>query len=210
MQVDSSAKPFAMDSTKHPSTQPKLHAVMLGGRARGCRIELHDVAFAVGDTLEDTHFQLLDQWFGEARGLHVDAWMVVDQVEGYRIHLRPEPPDDDQPVRLYFVNIGGYRPGELAEQHGYALLAAAGKAQAKARAKRLLLQGYDSVHKDDLYEVDDLLEISRVQALHVHLKEDAGSRAPEVINGYFPLPLKTIRSWEKQRRQPEGHRPEKT
>ena len=174
---------------------------MLGGRAPGCRIELHDVAFAVGESLEDTHHQLLDQWFGQPRGLHVDAWAVVDQVEGYRVSLRPEPADEDQSLRLYFVNIGGYRPGELAEQHGYMVLAASGKAQAKARAKRLLLAGHESVHKDDLYEVDDLLEISRVSGLHVHLVADESAREPTVINGYFPLPLKTIRAWQKQQRQ---------
>lgn len=166
---------------------------MLGGRARGCRIELHDVAFAIGHTLEDTYEQLLDQWFGSARGLHVDAWMVVDQVEGYRVSLQPEPAAADSPVSLYFVNIGGYRPGDLAEQHGYAVIAAAGKAQAKARAKRLLLPGHSSVHKDDLYEVDDLLEISHVGGLHVHLVADATAQAPAVVNGYFPLPLALIR-----------------
>ena len=181
--------------------EQNLYVVMLGGRAEGCRIELHDVAFAVGESLEATHQQLLDQWFGEARGLHVDAWAVVDQVEGYRVSLEPEPPRDDEPVRLYFVNIGGYRPGDLAEQHGYMVLAASGKAQAKARAKRLLLAGHKSVHKDDLYEVDDLLEISRVDGLHIHLTPDSGARAPEVVNGYFPLPLKTIRAWEQHCRR---------
>ncbi len=177
---------------------------MLGGRAAGCRIELHDVAFAVGESLEDTHHQLLDQWFGQPRGLHVDAWAVVDQVEGYRVSLRPEPPDGEQPLRLYFVNIGGYRPGDLAEQHGYMVLAASGKAQAKARAKRRLLAGHESVHKDDLYDVDDLLEISRVGDLHIHLIPDQTAREPEVVNGYFPLPLKTIRAWQNMQRQDGG------
>ena len=189
-----------MSATLEPGSEPTLFVVMLGGRAPGCRIELHDVAFAVGQTLEDTHQQLLDQWFGQARGMHVDAWTIVDQVEGYRVSLRPEPPDAAQPVQLYFVNIGGYQPGDLAEQHGYILLAAAGKAQAKAQAKRQRLKGFESVHKDDLYEVDDLLKISRVNGLHVHLIADAEAGAPEVINGYFPLPLKTIRAWEKSRR----------
>lgn len=188
-----------MSAAPGTPAEPQLYVVMLGGRAPGCRIELHDVAFAVGRSLEDTHQQLLDQWFGQARGLHVDAWTVVDQVEGYRVSLRPEPPNAEHPVQLYFVNIGGYQPGDLAEQHGYILLAASGKAQAKATAKRRLLQGLESVHKDDLYEVDDLLEISRVDGLHVHLVADAQAQSPAVVNGYFPLPLKTIRAWEQQR-----------
>lgn len=187
------------------STQPpKLHVVMLGGRAEGCRIELHDVAFAVGRSLEETHHQLLDQWFGEPRGLHVDAWAVVDQVAGYRVSLRAEPPEEEKPLRLYFVNIGGYRPGDLAEQHGYRVLAAGSRAQAKACAKRSLLQGLESVHKDDLYEVDDMLTIDRVGDLHVHLHADDSACDPEITNGYFPLPLKTIRAWQKQRTRDAG------
>ncbi|MGY6552996.1 MAG: DUF1543 domain-containing protein [Wenzhouxiangella sp.] len=188
-----------MNATAQPIETPSLFVVMLGGRAPGCRIELHDVAFAVGQALEDTHEQLLAQWFGQARGLHVDAWMKVEQVQGYRVSLRPEPPASDQAVRLYFVNIGGYQPGELAEQHGYMVLAASGKAQAKAQAKRLLLQGFDSVHKDDLYEVDDLLEIGRVGGLHIHLVPSPEAKPPEVVNGYFPLPRQIIEKHGKSR-----------
>lgn len=175
----------------------KLHAVLLGGRASGCRVELHDVAFAVGASLEDTHAQLLDQWFGEPEGLHVDAFAVVDQVEGFRVTLSDRPADNRQP-RLYFINIGGYRPGEFAEQHAYALLAARTKTEAKAQAKRTLLQGHASIHKDDLYDVDDVLEIRTAGAWHIHLHADPAATAPEVINGYFPLPRKTIEAWLKE------------
>ena len=189
-----------MPTRPAPGPEPQLYVVMLGGRAPGCRIELHDVAFAVGMRLEDVHDQLLDQWFGQARGLHVDAWMVVDQVAGYRVSLRPEAPPADAAMRLYFVNIGGYLAGDLAEQHAYAVLAAPDQAQAKAQARRLLLRGHNSVHKDDLYEVDDLLEIGQVRGLHIHLSPDPSASAPSVTNGYFPLPLKTIRAWEQQRR----------
>lgn len=178
-----------------PSSAPYLYAVLLGGRARGCRVELHDVAFAVGATLEDTLPQLLAQWFGEPDGLHVDAYARVDQVEGYRVWLDPKSPAEAGP-RLYFVNIGGYRPGEFAEQHAYALLAAPNKSEAKKRAKQTLLPHHDSVHKDDLYEVDDVLEIQTAGDLHVHLKPDPAAAAPAVINGYFPLPRKTVAAWQ--------------
>ena len=181
-----------------PPDTPHLFAVLLGGRAPNCRVELHDVAFAVGHSLEDTHSQLLDQWFGTARGLHVDAYAVVDQVEGFRVALAPEP-QHEPPSHLYFVNIGGYRPGEFAEQHAYALIAAANKTAAKARARKTLLQGHSSVHKDDLFEIDDLIELRAAQGWHVHLHPDSTASAPEVINGYFPLPAQTIRAWKNQR-----------
>ncbi|MEE4638003.1 MAG: DUF1543 domain-containing protein [Wenzhouxiangella sp.] len=176
----------------------KLFAVLLGGRAPGCRVELHDVAFAIGQSLEDIHESLLSQWFGEPDGLHVDAYAVVDQVEGYRVRLAEQAPDD-QDQHLYFINIGGYRAGEFAEQHAYALLAARNKSEAKARAKKVLLRGHQSIHKDDLFDVDDVLELRTAGDAHVHLHPDPEATAPEVINGYFPLPRTTIEAWLKKR-----------
>jgi hypothetical protein len=176
----------------------RLFAVLLGGRAPGCRVELHDVAFAVGKSLADTHESLLAQWFGTPEGLHVDAYAVVDQVEGYRVSLTGHAPKD-QDQRLYFINIGGYRAGEFAEQHAYALLAARNKTEAKAQAKKTLLRGHQSIHKDDLYDVDDVLEIRSPEAWHIHLHADSSATAPAVINGYFPLPRKTIDAWLKKR-----------
>jgi hypothetical protein len=171
-----------------------LFAVLLGGRAPGCRVELHDAAFAVGESLQAIHHDLLDQWFGEPRGLHIDAYCRVDSVAGYRVRLEPSPPDQpDQ--HLYFINIGGYRPGEFAEQHAYQLLGAPNKTEAKSRAKRQLLQGHTEVHKDDLYDVDDVLRIDSAGDLFIHLDPDPTARDPEIINGYFPLPRSVIQAW---------------
>ncbi|MEE4296863.1 MAG: DUF1543 domain-containing protein [Wenzhouxiangella sp.] len=175
-------------------TSKHLFAVLLGGRAPGCRVELHDVAFAVGESLETIHDTLLDQWFGEPHGLHVDAYCLVDQVEGYRIRLDPSPPNHPE-QRLYFINIGGYRPGEFAEQHAYHLLAAPNKTEAKAKAKRQLLQGHTEVHKDDLYDVDDVLRIDSAGGVFVHLDPDPAACSPDIVNGYFPLPLKVVQAW---------------
>lgn len=170
-----------------------LHAVMLGGRAAGCRVELHDIAFAVGTTLDSMHEQLLSQWFGDARGLHIDAYVRLDRADGHRIELDSEPAPGDK--RLYFINIGGYAPGELAEQHAYGFFVAKNSADAKARAKAELLPGRQQVHKDDLQAVDDCLELTEINGQHLHLIKDAGADGPIVINGYFPLPLQTIKGW---------------
>ena len=40
----------------------KLYAVYLGGYTKKCNTELHDVVFAVGDTLEETYPQLVEKW----------------------------------------------------------------------------------------------------------------------------------------------------
>lgn len=174
-------------------TAPALFAVCLGGRAPGCNVELHDVVFAAGESLEGIHPQLLDRWFGDPEGLHVDAWARVECVPGYRVQLKREPATDGP--RLYFVNIGGYVPGELLERHAYAMYAGDSVSTVKKQAKSELLKGQDSVHRDDLYDVDDMLAVENVDGWHVHLEPDADAVAPEVTNGYFPLPRATISAW---------------
>lgn len=179
------------------TAETRLLAVCLGGRAPGCRVELHDVAFAVGTDLESIHGQLLDSWFGTADGLHVDAWAVIDRVPGFRVQLARTPPENG--LRLYFVNIGGYLPGEFGERHAWAFYAGAGPAEVKARARRELLVGKDSVHRDDLHAVDDLIEVDPGNGWSVHLTPDSEACAPTVSNGYFPLPAKTIAAWKRAR-----------
>jgi hypothetical protein len=179
-------------------TPPVLFAVCLGGRAPGCNVELHDVVFAAGESLEALHPQLLDRWFGDPERVHVDAWSRVETVPGYRVRLAREPAPSGP--RLYFVNIGGYAPGELFERHAYALYAGTSAGEVKTRAKSELLPGRDEVHRDDLYEVDDLLTIDRVDGWHVHLEPDPDAGAADVTNGYFPIPRKTVEAWSRRSR----------
>jgi len=84
---------------------PKLFLVYLGGRAPKANIELHDVQFVAGDSIEDTFEQLRKRWFGTVQGLHLDAYLEVKFVDGFRIELRRDP--SAQPEKLYFVNLGG-------------------------------------------------------------------------------------------------------
>lgn len=176
---------------------PRLFAVCLGGRAAGCNVELHDVVFAVGRSLDAVHPQLLDRWFGSPDGLHVDAWAEIDRVPGFRVSLKKTPPTAGH--RLYFINIGGYVAGEFGERHAYGFYAGSGKAEVKAAAKRELLVGKVSVHRDDLFEIDDVVEIEAGDGWHVHLEPDAGAGAPAVTNGYFPIPRATIAAWRRAR-----------
>jgi hypothetical protein len=175
----------------------RLIACVLGGTAPGARTELHDVAFAVGDSLEAVHAQLLDGWFGDPRGLHVDAWCFLDSVRGYRVHLARTPSDNG--LHLYFINIGGYRPGVFGEHHAWGFFGGANKTEVKARARRTLLQDHVETHKDDLYDIDDCLPVQRVGGRHIHLEADPSATDPVVINGYFPLPAPVIKMWMNER-----------
>jgi len=114
-------------------TQQKLYAVYLGGRTPKANTELHDVVFAVGLRIEDTYPQLLDKWFGNPVGLHLDSWLELDVVDGWRITLSDAP--SPAPEKLFFVNLGAY-DDQFTELHANGFYVAATPEEAKKRAWR--------------------------------------------------------------------------
>jgi hypothetical protein len=147
----------------------QLFLVVLGGRSRGCHIEQHDVRFVAGERIDDTLPELRRQWFGLQRGLHLDSWMGIERVEGWRVELRREP--FSGPMRLWFVNVGAYDPACMAELHAFGLFVATSARSAAARAKQRLLVGAAQQHKDDVCSVglDDVLTIEELGPWQVHL-----------------------------------------
>ncbi|MEB3320870.1 MAG: DUF1543 domain-containing protein [Cyanobium sp.] len=157
-----------------PSVAPRLFLAVLGGRATGSHIEQHDVRFVVGVTIEATIPQLRRQWFGRREGLHLDAYMAVQAVDGFAVRLGREPASLGS-ERLWFVNLGAYRPDSLAELHHFGLVVARSPQAAKTAAKRQWLRGALQSHKDDLAAVDDCLAIEQLDLLdggrwHVQLQ----------------------------------------
>ena len=126
-----------------------LYLVVLGGRTASSLIELHDVRFVAGASLDATLPELRRQWFGRREGLHLDAYMAVRAVDGWAVRLGREPAAP-RPERLWFVNLGAYRPDSLAELHHFGLVVARSPQAAKAAAKRQWLRGALQQHKDDL------------------------------------------------------------
>ncbi|MFI2742394.1 DUF1543 domain-containing protein [Zhouia sp. PK063] len=171
----------------------KLFALYLGGMAKGCHIELHDVMFAVGETYKDTYEQVLEHWFGLKNEVHLDSWMILDVVDGYKVSLSEEKSANNK--KLYFINLGAYLPNDFKEHHASTFLVAENEDEVKVRAKQNLLNGYDLVHKDDLYEVDDCLSITEVHGLHVHLTPTNEPENLKPNNNYFVIPQKVVEAY---------------
>ncbi len=146
----------------------RLFVVMLGGRHARANTEVHDVVFAVAPTIEQTHAQLRQQWFGEAAGLHLDSWMTVDGVEQWQVRLSDVAPAAGAPT-LYFVNLGGYMPGMFGEDHRYLLVVADDMPQAKRKALQQAHAQWIKPHRDALLEVDSCLPLGPIGGLHVQL-----------------------------------------
>ena len=163
------------------SAKPQLFLVVLGGRVDGAQVEVHDVRFVAGETLEATLPELRRQWFGRRRGLHIDSVMEVRQVGGFAVRLRQQTPSGA--LRLWFVNVGGYRPQRLAEEHAYGLVVAASAAAAKRQAVSGWLPEAAARHKDDLQAIE------RVGPWHVHLDPASEPDPPQRPDwfGYRPI-----------------------
>ena len=153
--------------------------------------------FAVGFSIEQTYEQLMDLWFGDPLQMHMDPWLELAAVDGYHIGLAGQP--SERTEKLFFVNLGAYRPGEFTELHANLFVVADEPQQAKRRAKAELLRGATSVHTDDLFDVDDCLAIAEVAGQRVHLKPGA-ERAPlTAISAYHVIPRAVVEAYASQR-----------
>ncbi len=177
----------------------KLFAVYLGGRMPKANTELHDVVFVAGARIEDTYEQLLDKWFGQPEGLHLDSWLELDVVDGWRVTLTREP--SPGPQKLFFVNLGAY-DDNFTELHANGFYVAADGGEAKARAKAQLLQGGKTLHKDDLHAIDDCLAVEDVAGLRVSLSRTGETSGARPTNGYHVIPKAVIAAYQARRTQP--------
>jgi len=176
----------------------KLFAVYLGGRAPKCNTELHDVVFVVGESVPATYEELMDKWFGDPLRLHVDSWVELRVVDGHEVRLREQPVAGEK--KLYFINLGAYLPGQFTEVHANAFVVAGSEQEVKARAKRDLLRGAEAVHTDDLYDIDDCLEISEVDGHHIGLVPTQETQAFAPANGYHIIPPEVVRAYALSRK----------
>ncbi|MGQ4276560.1 DUF1543 domain-containing protein [Pseudidiomarina sp. E22-M8] len=155
----------------------KLYMFYIGGSAPGANIEVHDVRFVAGASVEDCYPALRKNWYGTLKGLHLDSYVHIHHVDGYRIELRQEPSAHAE--KLWFVNFGGYYPERLAEFHDFTLAVAQSADEAKRVGYQRLLTDSIQPHKDDLYDVDNCLNVDLLEGWYVHLVKD-GEQQPLV------------------------------
>jgi hypothetical protein len=179
-------------------SQKKLFAVYLGGKAERCNIELHDVVFVVGDSIEATYPLLAKKWFGVLKGFHIDSYVELQNIDGHQILLSPFPFKEEPSRRLYFINMGAYKPGEFTEYHQNGFYVAASAPEAVRRAKSELCQGLETIHKDDVvildqvdhvmsFDVDDVLEIQEVDSYYISLVPNPSTERKMPISAYIKL-----------------------
>ncbi|MCS5711601.1 DUF1543 domain-containing protein [Candidatus Berkiella aquae] len=148
----------------------KLYAVLLGGRAPGCHIELHDVVFAIGESLEALYPQLVNQWFGKiTKSLHIDSSVELKYVDGHEVVIREYYQKQEGDKTLYFANFGGYQEGLFGEKHETNFYVATSRIDGLARAKEELCVGMLQQHSDDHLSVDDILAVEHIGPYTIEL-----------------------------------------
>lgn len=136
----------------------KLYMVLLGCKPNGRFTEQHDLFFGIGRSLKELLPEIKSFWKNSGE-LHIDAWREVTAVSNHRIEILPADAIDSNDLKLFFINLGGYRENEFDEFH-YKVLAVADSLssaikQSKATTfyKHCGFKGATS-HIDDKYGID--------------------------------------------------------
>ena len=183
---------------------PKLYMILLGCRPPGRNTEQHDMFFCIANSMKDTIPEILNFWPEAKLKIHVDAWRAVLQVDNFDISIIKKS-DDYIPQsaikqKLFFINLGGYKPGEFDEFHYKMLVVAGSKEEAIVAAKNTTFYKHTGFkgatsHIDDKYgiDVDDLYEISEILSTEIKnkysivLTEASVIKADKINLGYFKL-----------------------
>ena len=183
----------------------KLYLVNLGGKIKGSHLEIHDLRWVVGNKIEDTFKQLRIEWFGNIKGLHIDSFVQINFIDGYKINIlenltpnnlnlhksKSLHKEEKSNAKLWFVNLGAYDPNQLNEQHHFRLVVANNSQQAKKITKSKwinnnLYKHSDNIHSlNDLYTVDDCYPIQRINHWIIDLQKDELNRSQELIPDWF-------------------------
>ena len=91
--------------------------VLLGCTPKGRVTEQHDVFFGIGANITDLTPRMNVFW-PEAEGkLHIDAWREITSVDNFTIEIVSQTETANKEQQLFFLNLGGYKPGEFEEYH---------------------------------------------------------------------------------------------
>jgi len=173
----------------HKMDEPKLFAIMLGGNPAGAGIEVHDVVFTVGHSIEATQEQMLSAWFADGKAPHIDSWMELDVVDGARIILTTEDGSPES-LDLWHVNLGYYETGNASffEGHENLFVVAENADEAKARAKHLARRApVERLHTDAIHRVSDRLAAFG-SSFRIRVVKSDEEGMPIAHDGYRPFP----------------------
>ncbi len=181
---------------------PHLFMVLIGCTPDGRHTEQHDVFFGVGDSPADLVPAINEFWPEVKNKFHLDAWREVNHVGGYKVQVVEKTGQpESSPVKLFFLNLGGYKPGEFEEFHYRILIAAADKAAAIRAAKKTTFYRHTGfrtapshvddkygIDVDDAYELKDILNPQQREMYKIVLTPETQALQDDILHlGYFKI-----------------------
>ena len=166
-------------SNPTPSNHNSIFVIYLGGKHFQANIEVHDLVFTTGNCLEDCYGYCRSKWFGQGTP-HIDGYYQIDIVGSPEIQGSNKSSN-----KLFCLNFGGYLTGQLAEMHEFILTLAPTKGNAISQAKKQLQLGFNDLHLDNCFEVDDVLDVSVELGFEVSI-ETLEDRV-KLVNCYIKL-----------------------
>lgn len=175
----------------------ELFMVVVGGKPEGRFTEQHDVFFGIADELKELVPNMYEFWPALEGRMHIDSWRKVEKVDGYKIQIVKK--SEQNPInskKLYFVNLGGYKPNDMEEYHYKQLVVAANLAEATKIAKDTVFwKHHESSHiddkygidVDDIYEVEDLLNPTFKEKYHILIQEASNIPEDTLEVGYLKI-----------------------
>ncbi len=176
--------------------------LLVGCKPAGRHTEQHDVFFSIGETLSEIVPGISAFWPNSGT-VHIDAWRTVTETGGYNISVIPKQDEKLLPGsthKLFFLNLGGYKPGEFEEYHYKMLAVADNKSEAIRIAKQTAFyqhtgfKGAEShiddkygVDVDDIFEIKDILSADLKEKYSLHIKENKNMPEDEWHIGYTVL-----------------------
>ncbi len=181
--------------------QLKLFMILVGCKPPGRHTEQHDVFFSIGNDLKELVPQLQTFW-KDSGEMHIDAWREVTTVDGHAVTIQPKASGTaaESTSKIFFLNLGGYKPGEFEEFHYKLLSVGPDKAAAIRTAKQTAFykhtgfKGAEShvddkygIDVDDLYAVEDILPDAIKALYQIQLLPTNSPVLDEWHIGYTPL-----------------------
>tara|TARA_Y100001968_G_C19019024_1_gene554228 strand:- start:103 stop:654 length:552 start_codon:yes stop_codon:yes gene_type:complete len=173
-----------------------LFIVVLGGRSSKSNIELHDVRWVLGESIEDTFPELRKQWLGKRNGLHIDSYKRIEYVDGFKIAISKSKENNSLPRKkednsLWFVNLGGYDPMKMYEEHEFTLVVAKTAIAAKKKAKKNWKSNLRTKHNDDCSDIkyfeniDNVTSIKKINNWEIKLISEPEERSEKIIPDWY-------------------------
>jgi len=175
----------------------KLFMVLLGCRPVGRLTEQHDVFFGIGSDVLSLVPAMKKFWPGV--NLHIDAYQSIEIIDNYTITVHEGQffHHDKGDLKLFFINMGGYKPPLFEEMHSKILVVAKSISEAICIAKTDAFyvdhqnnEGRLRSHIDDKFDIDDVLNVNDLildYGIEIRKFANGDVTENELKIGYIPL-----------------------